>query len=78
MDMLHKKINAEKENVETALKNLNFTMSRNEKSVVELAAIGTFLHNIYNGMENILKQIIYSLSFNNSKPLTFFLTLSSQ
>ena len=23
-----------------------------------MAAIGTFLHNIYNGVENILKQII--------------------
>ncbi|MDL5502506.1 MAG: DUF86 domain-containing protein [Candidatus Methanoperedens sp.] len=31
-----------------------------EKTVIELAAIATFLHNIYNGMENILKQILIS------------------
>ena len=71
MDMLHKKISAEKENVEIALKNLNFTLSRNEKSVVELAAIGTFLHNIYNGMENILKQILVSESVEIPKSATW-------
>ena len=71
MDMLHKKISAEKENVEIALENLNFTLSRNEKSVVELAAIGTFLHNIYNGMENILKQILVSKNVEIPKSATW-------
>lgn len=46
MDKLPKQILAEKENVEIALSNLKY------------AAIGTFLHNVYNGIENILKQII--------------------
>jgi hypothetical protein len=58
MANLSKQILAEKENVEKALTNLKEAMAREEKSVVELAAIGTFLHNIYNGIENILKQIL--------------------
>ncbi len=55
---LTKKIAAEKENVERALDNLREALGRTERSAVELAAIATFLHNIYNGMENILKQVL--------------------
>ncbi len=55
---LAKKIAAEKENVERALGNLREALGRTERSAVELAAIATFLHNIYNGMENILKQVL--------------------
>ncbi len=60
MDELTEQILAEKENVDIALHNLKTAMSRNEKTVIELAAIATFLHNIYNGIENILKQILIS------------------
>jgi uncharacterized protein YutE (UPF0331/DUF86 family) len=49
MDKLRKQIRAEEENVEIALGNLKQTIEREEKTVIELAAIGTFLHNIYNG-----------------------------
>ena len=51
-------------NMEISLKNLKTAYDRKDKSVIELAAIGTFLHNIYNGIENILKQL---LSFKNIK-----------
>ena len=60
MDKLHKKILAEKQNVNVALNSLEDAMARKEKSVIELAAIGTFLHNIYSGIENILKQILHA------------------
>ena len=58
MDSLPRQICAEVENVEAALRNLEETMERQVTTVVELAAMGTFLHNIYNGIENILKQTL--------------------
>ena len=58
MVSLSERINAEKENVERALSDLEIVMNKEEKSVIELAAIATFLHNIYNGVENILKQVL--------------------
>ena len=58
MAELRRKIAAEAEYVEKSLANLQEALNRPEKSTVELAAIATFLHNIYNGTENILKQIL--------------------
>jgi uncharacterized protein YutE (UPF0331/DUF86 family) len=56
MAELTPEILAEQENVERALNNLSETMKRPKKSVIELAAAGTFLHNFYSGIENIIKQ----------------------
>jgi len=58
MVSMSKRVNAEKENVERVLADLKIAMEKEEKSVIELAAIATFLHNIYNGVENILKQVL--------------------
>lgn len=52
------KIRAEIENIEITLQNLKIVRDREETSVIELAATGTFIHNFYSGIENILKQIL--------------------
>ncbi|VVB86134.1 Uncharacterised protein [uncultured archaeon] len=71
MDDISRQILAEKENVEIALSNLKDTMARDEKTVIELAAIATFLHNIYNGIENILKQILKAKGIEIPKSATW-------
>lgn len=58
MDKLRQEVTAEKEHIEKTLSALDEALSRPEKTIIELAAIGTFLHNVYSGMENILKRIL--------------------
>ena len=53
---------AEFENIEAVLSDLVSLLGTNKSNftTVELAAIATFIHNIYNGMENVLKRnLIY-------------------
>ena len=58
MDELRREIAAEKEHISNTLRALQEALERKEKTVVELAAVATFLQNTYNGMENILKRIL--------------------
>ncbi|HHT9132054.1 MAG TPA: hypothetical protein ACFYED_06175 [Candidatus Tripitaka californicus] len=57
---LKRRVEAEIENILRAQKDLKAVLLVKKKTNVELAAIATFLLNIYNGMENILKQILKS------------------
>jgi len=58
MDELLREVEAEKEHIQTTLQALKEALGRKEKTVVELAAIATFLQNAYNGIENILKRTL--------------------
>ncbi|NVM53712.1 MAG: hypothetical protein HWN66_08415 [Candidatus Helarchaeota archaeon] len=58
MDELLKEVQVEKENVLDTLQALKEALERKEKTIIELAAISTFLQNTYNGMENLLKRIL--------------------
>jgi hypothetical protein len=45
MDKLAQEIAAEKEHIEKTLSALSEALNRPEKTIIELAAIGAFLHN---------------------------------
>ena len=51
---------AEFENIDSVLREL-FSLAKGRKNhytTAELASIATFVHNVYNGLENILKRVI--------------------
>ncbi len=57
-DDLIREILAEKEHITITLHALQKIIKHKRKSISDLAAIATFLHNIYSGMENLLKRIL--------------------
>ncbi len=58
MEELLREIDAEKEYILETLQALEKTLQRKEQTVIELAAIAAFLHNAFNGMENIQSRLI--------------------
>jgi uncharacterized protein YutE (UPF0331/DUF86 family) len=54
---IKEKVTAEIENIEKALEELGQIEDLEKISTLELAGIGALLHNFYNSVENILKQI---------------------
>jgi len=58
MAELQREVQATKEHILATLQALKEALERKERTVVELAAIATFLQNTYNGIENILKRIL--------------------
>lgn len=58
VENLRDKINYDIENIEETIAELDKALSRPIFENIELAAISTYIHNIYKGMENILTLIL--------------------
>ncbi|MCD4782623.1 MAG: hypothetical protein K8T10_02210 [Candidatus Eremiobacteraeota bacterium] len=58
MASIKEKIQAEIENINKVLAELEKVKDRPDKELVVLVGIGAYLQNIYTGMENILKQLL--------------------
>ncbi|KAA3595907.1 MAG: hypothetical protein DWQ06_16130 [Calditrichaeota bacterium] len=60
MTNLQKKIDAELENIEEVIAQIPHFKKLPYLETLELAGTATFLHNFYNGIENILSQVLKS------------------
>ena len=60
MAEVHERVEAELENIERVIAELPGTDLLPNLSSLELAGVATLIHNFYNGLENILKQMIIS------------------
>ncbi len=63
MDELVEELRIEKQLVSDTLAGLGEALSREALSIVERAAIATFILNVYNGMENMLKRVFKYYGF---------------
>jgi len=63
MASAREKIEAEFENIELALADLPKADSLSRLSALELAGAGAIIHNFYNGVENVLKQLSITKGF---------------
>jgi hypothetical protein len=61
MANLREKVDAELENISIVLAELEKIKDKSDKTTAELAGMGTFLHNFYTGIENILKQMLHDM-----------------
>lgn len=70
MASLPEQIEIEKESITSTLNYLSIVLTKEDKTVIELAAIATFIQNVYSGIENILKRILkhkkINISFDDS------------
>lgn len=58
------KIEAELENIERVLADLPESDSLKKLSSLELAGVAALIHNFYNGVENVFKQLVVSKGLN--------------
>ncbi|MBN2856910.1 MAG: hypothetical protein JXN63_00765 [Candidatus Delongbacteria bacterium] len=58
MDNVRLKLEIEIENIDSVIQILLEQLGKKDRSKLELAGIATYIHNFYNGIENILKQIL--------------------
>jgi len=58
MGELPQEIKSELDHIRATLENLDAAVKRPQKGVIESAAIGTFLHNFYTGMEHVIRHTL--------------------
>lgn len=65
--------NAEFENIDSVLSELGLVIKpkKQKYSVADLAAVATFIHNCYNGIENVLKRILVYLKIDTAETSTW-------
>jgi hypothetical protein len=63
MAEIKEKILSELENIETIMREIEELNKRDKLEKYEIYSVALFLHNFYNGVENILIQVIKSYNF---------------